>query len=70
MESKVVTDRKDAVKKALQDVTVAEQKVQEDLLSNKNVSSHTTVAQASKSEELSKHLEEVVQKAMAAVKES
>ena len=51
---------------------MAEQKVQEDLAANsKGVNSSTpSVAQTTKSEELTKHLEDVVQKALAAVKES
>lgn len=46
---------------------MAEQKVQEDLATKSN---NTAKPSASKSEELTKHLEDVVQKALAAVKES
>ena len=49
---------------------MAEQKVQEDLALKNNNTAKPTLASASKTEELTKHLEDVVQKAMAAVKES
>jgi hypothetical protein len=49
---------------------VAEQKVQEDLATKGNNTLTAKPASSSKSEELTKHLEDVVKKALSAVKES
>lgn len=51
-------------------MSVAEQKVQEDLATKSNNTLTTAKSASPKSEELTKHLEDVVKKALSAVKES